>query len=88
MTTLHEYYDGYDETDDYAWDVDAYEPIATEKRTRIGAIEEYVCEIWDGAGCYEVEDYDGSRIVVCEVADDLVFDIYEHWDNGTARKVG
>lgn len=74
--------------DDYAWDVRAYDTIARERQAEVMAIREYVSEVWEGAGTYEVEDYDGTRISVCTCEDDLVFDIYDGWHLATARKVG
>lgn len=71
----------------YAWDVGAYETLQSEKVAEIRAIEEYVAEIWDGSGKYEIEDFDGVRTVYAEREDDLVLDIYRGWHLATARKV-
>lgn len=71
----------------YAWDVGAYDALQMEKNAEVRAIREYVHDIWEGSGDYEIEDFDGRRVAYAGEQSDLVWEIYRGWHDATARKV-
>ena len=73
---------------DYAYDVYAEETLMYERNAEVRAIREYVDDEWNGAGTYEIEDFDGIRTYDAAWKDDLVWEIYRGWHDATIRKVG